>query len=84
VGEAGRSTELGSSHRFVIGFFPNRHTLVQSERISAGSSTDGQRAPVNQSLGMSIWHQERLTSMGIDDAHNLATVIFAASIDHCL
>lgn len=62
---------------FVIGFFPSRGTRWLTDRTSAVLSDEAAlvpELPLRNIAGISTWHEARLLEMGIDDAHNLATV----------
>lgn len=61
---------------FVIGVFPNRGLrwfLQQTSRILNTPTDQANERPVKHLLGISTWHEARLSEMGIDDAQNLAT-----------
>lgn len=62
---------------FLIGIFPQRGIDWLSERVKNTFDTKMSFAsvrPLTEIIGISPWHQARLTQMGIDDAQNLAMV----------
>ncbi len=61
---------------FVIGVFPNRGIrwfIDQTNRVFNSPLDRTNDRPINYLLGISQWHAERLSEIGVDDAQNLAT-----------
>lgn len=62
---------------FAIGIFPSdglRWILRHARRILNPPIEQGEGLPLKNILGISTWHESRLSMMGIDNAQNLATV----------
>jgi tetratricopeptide (TPR) repeat protein len=60
---------------FVIGVFPKRGLRWFTQRtnsILGGSPDASSERPLEKIIGISTWHEARLSEMGIDDAQNLA------------
>jgi tetratricopeptide (TPR) repeat protein len=61
---------------FVIGIFPSRGIRWFTQRTNGllGSAIDlASQRSLEKIIGISTWHEARLSEMGIDDAQNLAT-----------
>jgi tetratricopeptide (TPR) repeat protein len=61
---------------FVIGIFPTRGLQwfeQQANRVLNSPTDQSSARPLTRIIGISTWHEARLTEMGIDDAQNLAT-----------
>jgi len=61
---------------FVIGIFPKRGLRWFTQRTNSvlGGAVDASsERPLEKIIGISTWHEARLSEMGIDDAQNLAT-----------
>ena len=61
---------------FAVGIFPNsgvRWLTAQANRVMNRSNERDSELAVRHLLGVSQWHEARLSMMGIDDAQNLAT-----------
>ena len=58
---------------FVVGIFPNsgvRWLTAQANRVTNQSNERDSELLVRNLLGVSQWHEARLSMMGIDDAQN--------------
>jgi len=72
----GIPSALSAIVAFIIGFFPKRgiRWFIQRTNDVLGSHSDvSSERPLRRIIGISTWHEARLTEMGIDDAQNLAT-----------
>jgi tetratricopeptide (TPR) repeat protein len=61
---------------FLIGVFPDsglRWFMQQSARVLSTPTDRSSERPLRDIIGISTWHEARLSEMGIDDAQNLAT-----------